>query len=95
MQATLIHYKLKPAPCKQKEKFRRGFLGYTDKSNKGQYTYRRMGVLDNIPHLKPGKQTLIIPTTLAQKILKTLKKHAQIIQTYPITIAKKHLITKI
>ena len=91
MKANLITYSLKKTTPKDKAKFFREFHGYTDKSNRGRYTYQRKGLIQEIPHLKPGKQTIIIPTKHTQKILKKLKKQAEAITITPITIAKKHL----
>ena len=73
--ATLISYALKKEiPLKEKERFRRIFLGYKDKSNHGNYEYHRLGVLSDIPHLKPTKSLIIVRNSDKKKILDVLKK---------------------
>ncbi len=72
--ATLISYSLKKEmSLKEKERFRRAFLGYKDKSNHGNYEYRRSGVLTNISHLKPTKSLVIVKNKDKKKILDVLK----------------------
>ena len=77
MKAIIITYDLKKMILKDKAKFFRKFHGYTDKSNKAQYTYQREGLLQKIPHLKPGKQVIIIPEEHKTEIIKILKKKTQ------------------
>jgi hypothetical protein len=72
--AILISYSLKKeTPLKDKEKFRRVFLGYKDKSNNGNYEYNRGGLLTNISHLKPAKSLVIIKHYDKKKVIDLFK----------------------
>ncbi len=67
--ATLISYSFKEKTSrKDKEKFRRAFLGYKDKSNHGAYQYHRPGILTNLQHIKPTKSLIIVNNKDKKKI---------------------------
>ncbi len=53
------------------QKLFRALYGYTqavDKSSGKRYKYHRKGVLSEIPHIRPGKNCVIIPTENFQKL---------------------------
>jgi hypothetical protein len=73
--ATLISYSLKKqTPLKERERFRRVFFGYKDKSNHGDYEYHRLGVLKAIPYLKPARSLIVIRNSDKKKVISILKK---------------------
>ncbi len=73
--ATLISYTFKKdISLKEKEKFRRLFLGYKDKSNNGGYMYNRAGLLAEIPSIKPARSLIIIKNNDEKKVLMVLKR---------------------
>lgn len=50
--ATIIVFKNRPGtPNRELKRFCNRLYGYVDQSNKGAYTYRRRGVLGEIPHI--------------------------------------------
>ncbi len=56
-------------------RFCRAFYGYNDKSNKGQYTYKREGFIDKYPHIKVQRGLIIINMDDAEEIINMLEKH--------------------
>lgn len=72
---TLISYSHnKGTPHKEKESFRRIFLGYNDKSNYGKYKYNREGVLNQIPHIKVGRSLIVVNDKDKRKVISVLKQ---------------------
>ena len=88
--ATLISYSLKKeTPLKEKEQFRRKFLGYKDQSNNGMYEYHRFGFLREIPHIKPAKSLIIVRDSDEKKTLSVLKKFGVQYLTWKILLNKQ------
>lgn len=56
-------------------KFCRKFYGYTDKSCHGKYTYKRKGLLDDIPHINPIRSLLIVKNEDCDKVVLFLEKY--------------------
>ena len=56
MKAIILTYDTKKLNNTQKSIISKKINGYTDKSNKGQYTYQRKGILQKIPHIKITKK---------------------------------------
>lgn len=56
-------------------RFCRQFYGYTDKSNRGRYTYHREGFLDNFNYIRPLRGVLIVRQEEAPAIIDFLKDY--------------------
>ncbi len=91
MKAKLICYTLEKADHQKRSKFKRELIGYTDKSNKGEYKYERKGLLSTIPHNKPIRSVIIVENKNAQKIIDFLRKYQAQIKTYDTIINKTEL----
>lgn len=88
--ATLISYSLrKGTPLKEKERFRRIFLGFKDKSNYGKYEYGRTGFLGAIPHLKPAKSLIVVKDNDGKKTFSVLKRFGVKYLTWKIILNKE------
>lgn len=88
--ATLISYSFqKEISLKEKERFRRMFLGFKDKSNYGKYEYGRTGFLGAIPHLKPAKSLIVVKHDDEKKTLSLLKKFGVKYLTWKILLNKQ------
>ena len=71
---TLISFKVAGKNNHTKvNRFCREFYGYKDKSNKGQYTYKREGFLDKYPHIKIQRGLIIIRMEDAEDIINILE----------------------
>ena len=57
------------------EKFCREFYGYTDRSNKGKYTYKRHGFLEQFPYIKPLRGVFVVRKEDAPLILTFLDRY--------------------
>lgn len=75
MDATAVIYEFEKQERKDKEKKRRQVFGYKDGSNKGQYTYKRKGILTPLIIEKWGKSVIIIDRKNERKTVRTLNKN--------------------
>lgn len=73
MKAIIITYTTEGLNNTQKSIVSKAINGYTDKSNKSQYTYKRKGILQKVPHIKITDKTYIIPEKNYLKIKKQLE----------------------
>ncbi|KXB05374.1 hypothetical protein AKJ50_01095 [candidate division MSBL1 archaeon SCGC-AAA382A13] len=53
----------------------RSLHGYTDKSNYGEYSYKRKGLLDKIPYQKLMNGVFILREKDADKLIELLEKY--------------------
>ena len=88
MKAKIIAYSAAKQPITLQNQLRKQINGHNDVSHGGKYKYRRTGILDKIPHIKPSRSTIIAPLKESNKIIKILKKHNAEIKTYNIQINK-------
>jgi len=75
MDLTLVKYNTKHLNNKEKINFSREIFGYEDKSNNGQYTYKRKGKLSDYIYDKIGKSVFFIQTKDENKVIKELHKY--------------------
>lgn len=71
---SIILYDLKNKKAKEKVDITRKLFGFEDKSNNGNYTYKREGLLKNIKHEKWNKAVILIDSSDEQRVIKILKK---------------------
>jgi mRNA-degrading endonuclease RelE of RelBE toxin-antitoxin system len=91
MNAKIVCYTLKKADDKIRSKFKREFFGYEDKSNRGQYNYKREGLVNQILNLRPVRSTIIVQNKDVNKVIKLLKKYDAEIKLYDIIINENEL----
>lgn len=73
----LIVFKLqKEMKSTPRAKFFSGLYGGLNKSNYGRYTYRRKGLLDEMPHIRLSRAVIIVRTKDKEKILEFLQDKA-------------------
>ena len=75
MDLTLVKYNTKHLTKKEKTDFSREIFGYDDKSNRGQYTYKRKGLLTEYIDDKIGKSAFLIQTKNEKKVIKEMYKY--------------------
>ena len=75
MKAKLITYDLSNLNQYRKVLVNRALFGYNDHSNKGAYTYKRAGILKEIPHLRLLRGVIIIEKSKQNKVVDILKKY--------------------
>jgi len=86
-EGTMIAFKMHGKISQTRlNKFCREFYGYTDRSNKGKYLYRRKGFLDEIPHLNPIRSLLIVWKNNAEKVISFLEEYDAEIYTRDIIL---------
>lgn len=84
----MICYTLGKKNHKERSKLKRELLGYADKSNNGQYEYRRKGLLQNIPNIRPIRSVIITQNEDSAKVQKLLKKYGAKTHIFDITLKK-------
>ncbi len=74
-KVSIIKYNLEGVSVNKKTLIHRALYGYTDHSNKGNYIYKRKGVLNKIKHTKISRSVLMIDFKDLNRILPTFKKY--------------------
>ena len=74
MKKTMILYDLKNKGKVEKTHIVRSLFGYTDKSNHGDYTYDRAGLLSKFKHEKIDKSVIVVNREDEPKVKKLLRK---------------------
>jgi len=73
MSVMVIAYK---PPNKSKSvQISRALNGYKDRSNHGEYTYQRKGLLEKIPHRKLTKNVILLKEKDHEKLTEILEKY--------------------
>lgn len=82
MKGKIICYNMKSSNLSRRDvdKFLRELIGHNDKSHHGRYSYRKQGILDEIPHIKPVRSVIVVPKKESPQVIDLLKKYA--IDTY-------------
>ena len=84
-KVSILKYDLKGVSVIKKTLIHRALYGYTDHSNKGDYTYNRKGVLNGIKYKKISNSVLLLNT-------KEIKQIAPLFRKYRIKTRVVHLL---
>lgn len=90
MEATLISYSAKDLSKTEASKLSKGLLGYKDKSNKGRYTYNRMGLIKTIKGIIVSKSTFIVPRKNTKEAISYIKARNGMAFSWDIIIPDKY-----
>jgi len=88
MKVKLITYSTENLGPTQRSIISKRINGYTDKSNKSRYTYRRKGLIEEIPNIKVTNKTFILKEKDFPAIKKELKKLGAKVKVWDIKIKK-------
>jgi hypothetical protein len=88
MKAKLICYDLSKLSQINKVEVKRALFGYTEYSNNAKYTYKREGILNKVPAIKPIKAVIIVKNGDEKPIIKSLKKYKAKCYIYSVDILK-------
>ena len=91
MQAKIIIYNQEKLKPKEKTKLKRVLYGHKDTSHKGKYTYKRSGIVEKIPHIKPARAVIIIRKKDVQIITQSLERFKTTFRVYDIIVRKNEL----
>ena len=75
----IIGYRLEGKTPVKRTRFNRKFLGYTDKSQYGKFSYSRDGFMEGIPHRKLLRGVMILRNEDVANVLNFLEQ-------YPLTL---------
>lgn len=93
MEGKIICYNLKTSGLSRSDldRFLRELAGHNDKSNYGRYNYRKRGILDDIPHIKPVRCVIVVSSKESTPIIFLLKKYTIDAYIRDITLTKSDL----
>ena len=94
MKAKLIVYNMSKLDQYHRVLVNRALFGYIDNSNKGQYQYKRKGVLADIPSFRILKGAVIIKTEDQSKVSSVLRKGKVEYNIYDIVVNQSMLKNK-
>jgi len=76
MKGTIILFRLPPkTPHSIVNKFCKQFYGQDTSSHQGKYRYHRRGLLDDIPHRRLIRQSLIVKQKDSERVIEFLKRY--------------------
>lgn len=73
-EISIVCFDLKKCSTAQRTAIQRKLKGYKDYSNKGNYTYKRKGVLHEVPHLRLNKGVICVGSKDKRKITSLLRR---------------------
>lgn len=74
-KVSILKYDLKKVPVTKKTLIHRALYGYTDHSNKGKYTYKRKGALNQIKFTKISNSVIMVDTSQINNLIPLFKKY--------------------
>lgn len=90
MKAILITYSAKGLSKTDASKLSKKLLGYVDKSNKAQYTYKRKGLITPEKSIIIAKSVFIVCRKEARKIMEEIKKSGAKTISWEIELPEKY-----
>ena len=91
MKAVIISYTLKKLDPKQRIAIHRSLYSYIDHSNKGEYQYKRKGLIESFPSLKINRGVVIVPEKHKKGVMDVLKKNKANVISIPIQLKESLL----
>jgi len=88
MRAKLVIYSTEKLTPTERSILSKKINGYLDKSNRARYTYKREGIITNIPHIKVSNKTFIIKTKDFVVINKEITRYGATVKSWDIDIKK-------
>ena len=72
MKGKIICYNMKSSNLSRRDidSFLRELVGHNDKSYYGRYSYRKRGLLDDIPHIKPVRCVIVVSSQETTDLLR-------------------------
>ena len=74
-KVSIIRYSLSKVDLGQKTAIQRALNGYVDYSNNQSYTYKRQGLLEQIPCKNIGRGVILVETKDKNKVVSILRNH--------------------
>jgi len=65
--------------------FCRKFYGYTDRSNKGRYNYKRPGFIDDISHVKVIRGVVVVGIADTKQVVDFIEKFGAEVYVWTVT----------
>ena len=91
MKAKLISYDLSKVNQIGKVIVKRQLFGYTEYSNNAKYTYKRKGILSELPHIRLTRAVIIVLNRDAPAVEKAIKSVKGKYRTFPIEVKSSML----
>jgi len=74
-KVSILKYNLKGVPVIKKTLIHRALYGYTDHSNKGNYTYNRKGALKSLKYTKISNGVIMLDTKDIELLTPLFKRY--------------------
>ena len=84
---AIIAYRLRKLPLARKARFTEKVLGQDRKV--GSRTYRRQGVLDQIPHWKVSRGVLLVRSEHRARVLRALRQWTPEVEWWEVTLTRR------
>lgn len=91
MKAEIITYETKGMSNTKRSIISKRIFGYIDRTKGSQYTYRRKGILESIPHVVITKKTFVVISADTTKVKKIVKDHGATVKSWEIEIKWKEM----
>lgn len=93
MQFVLVMLRFPPGTDqKVLNQFCKKFYGQNTTSWNGRYRYRRVGLLDSIPHRRLGRGAVMVSKEHLPRIKQFLSKQGAVFSTRPVQATKEDLV---
>ena len=89
MQVKLICYSLNKLTATERVAFRRCIYGFNDHSNNSKYSYKRTGIMDSLPHRKILDCVIVVKSSDANKVVKSMKQCKATVHVFPVLVPFK------
>lgn len=90
MKAVLMSYRTEGLSKTDSSKISKRLVGYTDKSNKSNYTYKRKGLIEEAKGIIISKSTFIIPCEKAREITEYINSKNGLVSLWSIEISNRY-----
>lgn len=77
MKGKIICYNFKASNLSRgdMDQFLREIAGHNDKSNYGKYSYRKRGLLDDLPHIKPVRSVIVVSRNESISLINLIRRY--------------------
>ena len=90
MKATLISYTSNGLSKTESSKLSKALVGYTDKSNRAMYYYKRKGLVTNTKNIIICRSAFIVPKNMAKDIISFIKERGAKALSWDLEISQKY-----
>ena len=91
MKAEIVTYETKGMSNSKRSIISKVIFGYIDRTKGSQYTYKRKGIVESVPHVAITKKTVVVISADATKIKKVIKDRGATVNSWKIDIKEEEM----